>query len=122
MRVSEVVGVTREADRYLDRLRPRPAPKVVRSQGAATLAGEDERPRILSGAGDDGVLGLMRIKAANGIAIVQLPSEAEIASMPTNALRHDRVDAALTLDAMGPALAALARGKSIEIPISGDGR
>ena len=53
VRVPEVVGVTGEADGCLDRLRPRPAPEVVRPQGAATLTGEDERPRILSGAGDE---------------------------------------------------------------------
>jgi two-component system chemotaxis response regulator CheB len=75
---------------------------------------------LLTGAGDDGVPGLMRIKAAGGIALVQLPSEAEIASMPTNALRHDMVDAALPLDRMGPVLTGLVRGQSIEIPLSGE--
>ena len=53
VRVPEVVGVTGEADRCLNRLRPRPAPEVVRPQGAATLAGEDERPRIEAAAGDE---------------------------------------------------------------------
>ena len=53
VRVPEVVGVTGEADGCLDRLRPRPGPEMVRPQGAATLASEDERPRILPGAGDE---------------------------------------------------------------------
>ncbi len=70
---------------------------------------------LLTGAGDDGVLGLSRIKAAGGITLVQLPSEAEHASMPTNALRHDMVDAALPLDRMGAVLGALARGECIEL-------
>jgi two-component system, chemotaxis family, protein-glutamate methylesterase/glutaminase len=73
---------------------------------------------LLTGAGDDGVLGLMRIKAAGGIAIVQSPEEAEYASMPTNALRYDLVDAALRLDMIGPVLEELAQGKRIEIPRS----
>jgi two-component system chemotaxis response regulator CheB len=70
---------------------------------------------LLTGAGDDGVLGLIRIKAAGGIALVQLPSEAEHAWMPTNALRHDMVDAALPLDMMGGVIGALARGERIEL-------
>jgi two-component system chemotaxis response regulator CheB len=68
---------------------------------------------LLSGAGDDGVIGLLRIKAAGGMALVQTPSEAEHAWMPTNALRFDRVDAALEIGRLGPVVTALARGDAV---------
>jgi two-component system, chemotaxis family, protein-glutamate methylesterase/glutaminase len=68
---------------------------------------------LLSGAGDDGVMGLLRIKAAGGMALVQTPSEAEHAWMPTNALRFDRVDAALEIGRLGPVVTALARGDAV---------
>jgi two-component system chemotaxis response regulator CheB len=68
---------------------------------------------LLSGAGDDGVIGLLRIKAAGGMALVQTPSEAEHAWMPTNALRFDRVDAALDVRHLGPAVSAFARGDAV---------
>jgi len=83
-------------------------------RSAAAAFGRRVLGILLSGAGDDGVLGLMRIKAAGGIAIVQWPGEAEHASMPTNALRHDRVDAALPLHKMAAVIPCLARGERVE--------
>ena len=52
MRVAEVVGVAGDADGCFDRLRPRPAPEVVRPEGAAVIACEDECLRVSAGAGD----------------------------------------------------------------------
>jgi two-component system chemotaxis response regulator CheB len=47
---------------------------------------------ILSGALDDGTAGLWTVKRYGGIAIVQDPSDAEVSSMPANALRQVDVD------------------------------
>jgi two-component system, chemotaxis family, protein-glutamate methylesterase/glutaminase len=83
-------------------------------------AAESYGPRVvgvlLSGAGDDGVAGLMHIKAKGGVSLVQAPSEAEHAWMPTNALRFDRVDAALPLRLLASTLALLAAGEVVNHP------
>lgn len=47
---------------------------------------------ILSGALDDGTAGLWTVKHFGGIAIVQDPLEAEVSSMPENAMREVNVD------------------------------
>ncbi|HTG55424.1 MAG TPA: chemotaxis protein CheB [Niabella sp.] len=47
---------------------------------------------IVSGALDDGVAGLWTIKNNGGISIVQDPADADIPSMPQNALREAPVD------------------------------
>lgn len=52
---------------------------------------------LLTGGGDDGVRGLINIKAAGGISIVQNPDEAKTPSMPMNALLYDHVDLVLSL-------------------------
>lgn len=47
---------------------------------------------VLSGALDDGTSGLWTIKQRGGIAIVQDPVDAEVPSMPENAIREVEVD------------------------------
>jgi len=47
---------------------------------------------ILSGALDDGSAGLWSVKHYGGIAIVQDPEDAEVSSMPENAMRQVKVD------------------------------
>jgi two-component system, chemotaxis family, protein-glutamate methylesterase/glutaminase len=47
---------------------------------------------ILSGALDDGTAGLWTVKHYGGIAIVQDPNDAEVPSMPENAMREVKVD------------------------------
>ena len=51
---------------------------------------------LLSGALDDGVYGLSEIKAHGGLAIVQNPDDAEIPSLPRNAIAHVAVDHVLS--------------------------
>src|SRR5262245_26502831 len=46
---------------------------------------------LLSGGGQDGVRGLIAIKAAGGLSLVQKPSEAVAKSMPETALAEDDV-------------------------------
>ncbi|HKN87681.1 MAG TPA: chemotaxis protein CheB, partial [Nitrospiraceae bacterium] len=54
---------------------------------------------LLTGAGEDGVAGLIAIKQHGGLGLVQDPKDAKIRSMPLNALRYDHVDLALPLSA-----------------------
>jgi len=68
---------------------------------------------VLSGGGDDGVRGLIAIKAAGGISIAQDPLEARVASMPKSAIWLDDVDLVLPLDEIARALVALATGSSL---------
>jgi len=68
---------------------------------------------LLTGGGDDGVRGLINIKAAAGISIIQNPDEAKASSMPMNALLYDHVDLVLSLQDIPAAVAALAQGESI---------
>jgi two-component system, chemotaxis family, protein-glutamate methylesterase/glutaminase len=76
---------------------------------------------VLSGTGDDGVRGLIAIKAAGGLSLVQDPEEARHAGMPRSALACDRVNAALVLSDLAPTLRALAAGDvvDVEAPVSG---
>ncbi len=56
---------------------------------------------VLSGSRDDGTAGLMAIKAAGGLAVVQDPDEALYPAMPRSAMEHVTVDAVLPIATMG---------------------
>jgi len=58
---------------------------------------------ILSGALDDGTAGLWTVKHYGGIAIVQDPNDAEVSSMPENAMRRVEIDYCVAVSEM-PAL------------------
>jgi two-component system chemotaxis response regulator CheB len=64
---------------------------------------------VLTGALDDGTAGLLAIKRAGGIALVQDPDEALFPSMPSSARRYVPVDYCLPLADIAPTLARLAR-------------
>jgi len=70
---------------------------------------------LLSGGGSDGVEGLIAIKAAGGLSLVQRPDEAKVPSMPLTAIREDDVDAALTSEEIGRLLPMLAAGCAVDI-------
>ncbi len=63
---------------------------------------------VLTGGLDDGAAGLQAIKQRGGIAIVQDPWEALIASMPASALEYVKVDYCVPLAEMPALLARLA--------------
>jgi two-component system chemotaxis response regulator CheB len=65
---------------------------------------------ILTGANDDGALGLRRIAARGGVAIVQDPRTAESPIMPRAALRAVPKARRLSLERMTPYLVSLATG------------
>jgi two-component system chemotaxis response regulator CheB len=62
---------------------------------------------VLSGALDDGTAGLWTIKSRGGIAIVQDPEDAEIPSMPQNALDAVEVDYVMPLNKISELLTNL---------------
>jgi two-component system chemotaxis response regulator CheB len=68
---------------------------------------------LLSGMGGDGVSGLIEIKRAGGISLVQSPSEAQFPTMPSRAIKEDDVDGALSIVKIAEALVALASGSGI---------
>jgi two-component system, chemotaxis family, protein-glutamate methylesterase/glutaminase len=88
-------------------------------RSAAVAYGSRVTGVILSGALDDGSAGLSAIKRCGGMAIVQSPADAEVASMPESALRNATVDQVLTADAIAPALERLSREappRAVDIP------
>ena len=60
---------------------------------------------VLTGALDDGTAGLYAIKQRGGLAIVQDPRDALIASMPESALEYVDVDYCVPLSELAPVLA-----------------
>src|SRR5690606_17100907 len=66
---------------------------------------------ILSGALDDGTAGLWRIKSSGGIAVVQDPQDAQVSSMPENAMRGLKVDYCLPVEELPELLVKLSQQK-----------
>jgi two-component system, chemotaxis family, protein-glutamate methylesterase/glutaminase len=62
---------------------------------------------VLSGALDDGTAGLWTVKQRGGLAIVQDPLDAEVPSMPQNALNQVKVDYSVPVAQMGELLVRL---------------
>jgi two-component system chemotaxis response regulator CheB len=77
-------------------------------RSAATAHGPRVIGVILSGAQDDGAVGMRLIKSSGGVAIAQDPSEAIIPSMPLAAIRHVDVDHVLPASEIAEAIARLA--------------
>ena len=71
---------------------------------------------ILSGALDDGTAGLWTIKHFGGIAIAQDPLDAEVSSMPRNAMRQVKVDHCVPVSGMAELLVQLCREPLTEKP------
>jgi two-component system, chemotaxis family, protein-glutamate methylesterase/glutaminase len=80
-------------------------------RSAALAFGDRVVGILLSGGLDDGVAGLAAIKAASGLAIVQHLQEAEVPTLPRNALRHVDVDHSLPVADIAALLMSIARGE-----------
>jgi two-component system chemotaxis response regulator CheB len=68
---------------------------------------------VLTGNLDDGTAGLLAIKSAGGVAVVQDPDDALYAGMPTSAVRHVEVDHVVRLSELAALLNRLA-GQPVE--------
>lgn len=79
---------------------------------AAEVYGRRVAALLLSGGGDDGVEGMIAIKAKRGLSFVQDPKESSMPFMPMNALLYDNVDAVLPVPSIGAMLMALAAGQT----------
>jgi two-component system, chemotaxis family, protein-glutamate methylesterase/glutaminase len=64
---------------------------------------------VLTGARDDGAVGMSAIKKRGGITIVQDPAEATFPSMPASVMAHVQVDYSLPLRKIGPLLNQLSQ-------------
>jgi len=76
-------------------------------RSAAYYCGGRTTGIVLSGALDDGTAGLWTIKQCGGTAIVQDPSDAEVPSMPENALKAVEADHVLPVSEIAPLLVNL---------------
>ena len=83
---------------------------------AADAYGERAAGVVLTGANADGALGLARIAARGGVAIVQDPDTAERSEMPSAALWATPEARVLALEQIGPALVGLASAREGSLP------
>jgi two-component system chemotaxis response regulator CheB len=67
-------------------------------ESAADVYGDRLLGILLTGANQDGAAGMAAIGAAGGLTVVQDPDEAEVATMPLEAIRLRTPDLVLTLD------------------------
>jgi two-component system chemotaxis response regulator CheB len=68
---------------------------------------------VLSGSLDDGTAGLRTVKICGGATLVQDPQDALYPAMPRSAIKIVGPDHILDAEALGAAIAALARGDSV---------
>jgi two-component system chemotaxis response regulator CheB len=76
---------------------------------------------VLTGALDDGTVGLWTIKLRGGTAVVQDPADALQRSMPLNALDNVEVDHKLPVAEIGPLLVRLTREEAAPAPETAPG-
>ena len=73
-------------------------------ESAAETCGRGVIGVVLTGTGNDGALGLARIKQRGGLTVVQEPESADSDGMPKAAVAASAVDRVLPLDEIGPFL------------------
>lgn len=85
-------------------------------RSAARLYGPRVIGVVLTGFLNDGAAGLLAVRGSGGIAVVQDPADAFVASMPDNAARIAGADYCIALDRLGPLL-----GELIQRPLAAVG-
>jgi len=83
-------------------------------RSAARWAGPRVIGVVLTGARDDGKVGMRAVQQRGGITIVQDPFEAPFPSMPMSVMRDIRVDYSLPLSEIAPLLNTLSREVAYE--------
>lgn len=83
-------------------------------RSAARWAGPRVIGVVLTGARDDGTVGMRAIKQRGGTTIVQDPVEATFPSMPTSVMQDIKVDYALPVNEIGALLAMLVNQPAAE--------
>jgi len=83
-------------------------------RSAARWAGPRVIGVILTGARDDGAVGMKAIKQRGGITIVQDPLEAPFPSMPMNVMQYIKVDYSIPLREIAPLLGKLSHEQAEE--------
>jgi two-component system chemotaxis response regulator CheB len=82
-------------------------------RSAARHYGERVVGVVLTGSLYDGSAGLLAIRGAGGLAVVQDAGDAQVAAMPYNATQLAGADRVVKLNDLGPLLIELVRGTSI---------
>jgi two-component system chemotaxis response regulator CheB len=72
---------------------------------------------VLTGMGADGAMGLLAIRRAGGLTLVQNPESCVVSNMPEAALRMGGSETLLTIDAMASALRALSGALPTAMPL-----
>jgi len=87
-------------------------------ESAAKIYGPDVIGVVLSGGGRDGTDGMLAIREAGGVGIVQLPEDSRDSSMPLSALSSASPDYQSSIEDIAPLLARLVSdGSSSEPPL-----
>jgi two-component system chemotaxis response regulator CheB len=73
---------------------------------------------VLTGALYDGAAGLLAVRGAGGLAVVQDPRDAAVAAMPLNATQIAGADRVVRLADLGPSLVEMVQGPGT--PVGGD--
>src|SRR5205085_9204720 len=76
---------------------------------------------VLTGALDDGTIGMVAVKKCGGVAVVQDPHEAIYGGMPSSVMRNVKVDYCVRLAKIAPLLAQLSREPADEGAYTLDG-
>nr|RNJ65722.1 MAG: hypothetical protein EDM05_29665 [Leptolyngbya sp. IPPAS B-1204] len=66
---------------------------------------------VLTGRGQDGAVGIQKVKQAGGLTIVQDPQTASFKGMPTTAIQTQSVDLILPLNQIAPTLVKLVQAR-----------
>lgn len=80
-------------------------------ESAAQTFGADLIAVILSGANEDGAVGMQAIKLAGGLTIAQNPATAEYPAMPQAAIDTGAIDEVLSVEEIGRQLVKLEQGR-----------